>query len=96
LQDIHWPSGSFGYFPTYTMGALAAAQLYAAAARQDTSIRPAIAQGNFAPLLTWLKVKVHGRGSLDPSTDALLVHATGEPLGVAAFEAHLSARYLAA
>jgi len=96
LQDIHWPSGSFGYFPTYTLGAMAAAQLFAAACDQDSGIKPGIAKGDFAPLLAWLKTKVHGRGSLDPSTDDLLVHATGKPLGTAAFLAHLRARYLAA
>jgi carboxypeptidase Taq len=96
LQDIHWPSGSFGYFPTYTLGAMAAAQLFAAACEQDAAIKPGIAKGDFAPLLAWLKTKVHGRGSLDATTDDLLVHATGKPLGVAAFEAHLCARYLAA
>ena len=93
LQDIHWPSGSFGYFPTYTLGALAAAQLFAAAKRQDAAIVPAIAKGDFAPLLAWLRRNVHGQGSL-LTTDELLSQATGAPLGVAAFEAHLSERYL--
>jgi len=95
LQDIHWPSGSFGYFPTYTLGAMAAAQLFAAAKAADAAIAPGIARGDFGPLSAWLKAKVHGRGSFDPTTDALLVEATGQPLGAAAFEAHLCERYLA-
>ncbi len=94
LQDIHWPSGSFGYFPTYTLGALAAAQLFAAARAQDPAIAPAIAAGDFRPLLAWLRAKVHGLGSFHATTDELLVAATGAPLGAAAFKAHLTARYL--
>lgn len=93
LQDIHWPSGSIGYFPTYTLGAMAAAQLFAAARAQDSSILPGIAKGDFKPLLKWLRTHVHGKGSL-LTTDELLREATGKPLGTAAFKAHLKARYL--
>lgn len=94
LQDIHWFDGAFGYFPTYTLGALTAAQLFAAAARDNPDIRPAIGRGEFAPLLAWLRENVHGKGSLLP-TDALIREATGQPLGTAAFKAHLERRYLA-
>ena len=45
LQDIHWPGGAFGYFPTYTLGAVAAAQLFAAATTADAAIRPGLARG---------------------------------------------------
>ena len=93
LQDIHWPTGSFGYFPTYTMGALAAAQLFAAAKQQQPAILPGIAKGDFQPLLAWLRQNVHSLGSLH-TTDELLVKATGAPLGTAAFKAHLASRYL--
>ncbi|HLT78851.1 MAG TPA: carboxypeptidase M32 [Ferrovibrio sp.] len=93
LQDIHWAVGSIGYFPTYTLGALAAAQLFAAAKERDPAILPGIARGNFRPLLRWLRQNVHGRGSL-VSTDRILRDATGRPLGTAAFKAHLKARYL--
>ena len=93
MQDIHWPVGSIGYFPTYTLGALAAAQLFAAAKQQDPDILPAIARGNFKPLLRWLRLHVHGKGAL-LSTNELLKAATGKPLGVAAFKAHLKTRYL--
>lgn len=93
MQDIHWAVGSIGYFPTYTLGAMAAAQLFAAAKAQDATILPGIAKGNFKPLLKWLRTHVHGRGSL-LTTDELLREATGKPLGTAAFKAHLKARYL--
>ena len=95
LQDIHWPDGDFGYFPTYSLGAMAAAQLAAAARAADPQIMPAIAKGDFGPLMAWLRPKVHNKASL-LSTDELLVEATGKPLGADAFKAHLRRRYLAA
>jgi carboxypeptidase Taq len=94
LQDIHWPAGAFGYFPTYSLGALAAAQLFAAARRQDPAIPPGIEKGDFKPLLSWLRAHVHGLGSLY-STREVIERATGAPLGTEAFKAHLKARYLA-
>jgi carboxypeptidase Taq len=93
MQDIHWPSGAFGYFPTYTLGAIAAAQLFAAAKRAVPEILPGIAQADFAPLLGWLRAHVHGQGSFG-TTDEILVRATGAPLGLDAYKAHLEARYL--
>ena len=94
LQDIHWFHGSFGYFPTYTMGALAAAQIFAAATKADGSIKASIARGDFAPLMSWLSGNIHGRASIG-STDEILIGATGAPLGTEAFKTHLEARYLA-
>lgn len=95
LQDIHWPDGAWGYFPTYTLGALAAAQLFKAAREADTDVLPGIAHGDFKPLYAWLKREVHEKGSL-LETDALMTAATGKPLGVDAFRQHLKARYLSA
>jgi carboxypeptidase Taq len=93
LQDIHWYDGAWGYFPTYTLGAMAAAQLFAAATRGRPEIAPALAEGNFGPLMAWLREHVHGKGSL-LSTDALIENATGRPFDDTAFKAHLRARYL--
>ena len=93
MQDIHWYGGDFGYFPTYTLGALAAAQLFAAARARAPGIPAAIARGDFAPLRRWLVDNVHSKGSL-LDTQALLREATGAGLGVAAFKRHLRARYL--
>lgn len=95
LQDIHWPDGGWGYFPTYTLGALAAAQLFAAARRAVPGLLEAIGKGDFAPLLGWLRTNVHGKGSF-AGTDEILTAATGSGLGVAAFKAHLESRYLSA
>ncbi|MGI9462469.1 MAG: carboxypeptidase M32, partial [Aestuariivirgaceae bacterium] len=59
MQDIHWPSGAFGYFPSYTLGALAAAQIFTAARGNDTTIIPAISKCDFAPLNDWLRTNIH-------------------------------------
>lgn len=93
LQDIHWYDGAWGYFPTYTLGAMTAAQLFDAARRAVPEIPTAIAQGNFAPLLGWLRTKVHAKASL-LSTDELIRQATGRSLDPAIFEQHLRKRYL--
>ena len=94
LQDIHWYDGAVGYFPSYTLGAMAAAQLMQAARRAIPSIDTALAQGDLAPLVLWLRKHVHAQGSLLGFND-LLREATGKPLDPADFQAHLTARYLA-
>jgi carboxypeptidase Taq len=93
LQDIHWYDGGFGYFPSYTLGAMAAAQLMAAARRAVTGLDAALAEGDAAPLVGWLRREVHAKGSLLGFQD-LLRAATGKPLDPGDFEAHLTARYL--
>jgi carboxypeptidase Taq len=93
LQDIHWYAGLFGYFSTYTLGAMTAAQLFQAATAALPEIRPSIARGDFLPLLGWLRRHVHNRGS-SVSAARILTDATGRPLDVAAFERHLTTRYL--
>ncbi|HXQ50862.1 MAG TPA: carboxypeptidase M32 [Stellaceae bacterium] len=94
LQDVHWYDGAWGYFPTYTLGAMTAAQLFVAAKRADPGIAPAIARGDFAPLLTWLRANVHAKGSRFTSAE-IVADATGVPLDAAIFLGHLRARYLA-
>ena len=93
LQDIHWSVGEIGYFPSYTIGALMAAQFFDAAARAEPDVWPAIERGDFAPLLGWLSANVHGLGSRYQGP-ALLERATGAPLGTSVFKAHLQRRYL--
>ena len=90
LQDIHWPSGHYGYFPTYTLGALLAAQLFENIPDGDGEIR----RGDFGGVVGWLREHVHSRGSFDPCSDDLAVAATGRPLDADAFRRHISGRYL--
>ncbi len=93
LQDLHWFDGAWGYFPTYTLGAMTAAQLFEAAKNNLPEIEPGIAKGDFKPLFGWLKANVHGRGSLLTAKD-LLIQATGKALDPAVFKTHLKERYL--
>lgn len=93
LQDIHWHDGAFGYFPSYTLGAMAAAQLMKAARAAVPGLDEALGEGEMAPLLGWLRANVHGKGSLLGFQD-LLREATGKPLDPTDFTAHLTARYL--
>ena len=93
LQDIHWYDGAFGYFPSYTLGAMAAAQLMQAAREQVAGLEDAFGRGDLSPLLAWLRTHVHGIGSrLDFNT--ILEQATGRKLDPLAFQAHLRQRYL--
>lgn len=94
LQDIHWYDGAFGYFPTYTLGAMTAAQLFDAAQRALPDLTDHIGRGDFRPLLGWLRRNVHEKASRYP-VDELLTMATGRPLDPAVFKEHLRRRYRA-
>ena len=93
LQDIHWPSGAWGYFPTYTLGAVTAAQLFQAACAAAPDILPRLAAGDFGTLVAWLRREVHARGSF-AETEELIEAATGQPLDVEPYLAHLRRRYI--
>lgn len=93
LQDIHWYDGAWGYFPTYTLGAMTAAQLFDAAKQADPTIPSAIAQGDFGPLLGWLRPNIHNQGCL-LGVDDLVKRATGQSLNADIFKRHLENRYL--
>jgi carboxypeptidase Taq len=92
MQDVHWPSGAFGYFPSYTLGAILAAQQWAAIARENRGIAEEIAVGNFDFIHGWLRANIWSRGSFR-STAEIVADATGEPLNAQYFMDHLSKRY---
>jgi carboxypeptidase Taq len=94
LQDIHWTDGSFGYFPSYTLGAMYAAQYFATIRDQHPELDARIAAGDLSPLFDWLKGNIWTQASRWP-TPELVQRATGEPLNPAHFKAHLQRRYLA-
>lgn len=93
LQDIHWHDGAFGYFPSYTLGAMAAAQLMKAARKAEPGLDTALEQGDLSPLLRFLRANVHAHGARLGFQD-LLRAATGKPLDPADFTEHLTSRYL--
>jgi carboxypeptidase Taq len=94
MQDIHWAGGSIGYFPTYTLGAMIAAQLMDAANTQISGLQTAIEKGEFSILTNWLKENVHSKASRF-STQEIVLQATGKPLDAGIYKAHLKNRYLA-
>jgi carboxypeptidase Taq len=94
MQDVHWPGGTFGYFPSYTLGALMAAQQWAAIEREMPDLNDEIAEGRFDALNDWRRERVWKQASFH-STPELLERATGERLNAAYFKAHLERRYAA-
>jgi carboxypeptidase Taq len=93
LQDVHWPAGLLGYFPCYSLGAMYAAQWFAAIRRQTPDLDARIAAGDLAPAFAWLKDNIWTQASRW-TTDELAVRASGETLNPAFFRAHLERRYL--
>jgi len=94
LQDIHWASGAFGYFPSYALGAVIAAQLYEGIRNDYPALDDDIAGGKFGELFTWLRDRVHSHGAL-VSTPELIKAATGKPLSSAAWLRYVEGKYLA-
>ena len=93
LQDIHWAVGSFGYFPSYALGAAIAAQLFEKLRADVPALDEQVARGEFAGLFGWLREHVHGLGAR-VSTQELLKLATGKPLSAAASLRYLEGKYL--
>jgi len=94
MQDVHWAEGLFGYFPTYTLGNLYAAQLAAAADAEIGGLRTAIANGAFADILGFMRDRIHRHGALYTTTK-LMRRATGTPLSADPLIAHLERRVTA-
>lgn len=92
LQDIHWSMGAFGYFPTYALGNLYAAQFFATAAKAMPDLRARIARGNFAPLLQWLRENIHRHGQNFRAGD-LVKRITGAPLSVKPFLSYVTGKF---
>jgi carboxypeptidase Taq len=95
LQDVHWSGGAFGYFPSYTIGAVLGAQLFATAKAQLPGLGAGLAAGDTAALRGWLKEQVHRRGSRLGS-DALARAITGEGLRPEPFLDYVEAKFTAA
>lgn len=93
LQDIHWADGNFGYFPDYTLGALAAAQFLETAEKAVPELSDCLERGDFAPLNGWLTNHIRSQASLRPFDDSVLF-ATGKRLSTQSFKKLLEKRYL--
>ena len=95
MQDIHWADGLFGYFPTYTLGNLYAAQLAEAADAELGGIERTVEEGRLADILAFMRERVHRHGARMETPD-LMRRATGRELGSDALIAHLERAYVAA
>ena len=91
LQDVHWSTGAFGYFPTYSLGNIYAACLFEAAGQAIPDLPTRMAAGDFAPLLTWLGQAIHQKGRLLPPR-ALITEATGQAPTAGPLVRHLRAK----
>jgi len=92
LQDIHWTDGSFGYFPSYTLGALNSAQLFAAIKRTHSDWDERLGQGDVTFVHDWLKDAIWSKASSMDSQE-IIRQATGEGTNPRWFLAHLKERY---
>ncbi|MCL6525276.1 MAG: carboxypeptidase M32 [Thermaceae bacterium] len=92
LQDIHWSTGYFGSFPTYTLGNLMSAQFFAAAREQVEGLEADLAQGRYTPLLQWLQNNIYQHGRRFTPQE-LLVRSTGSPLTLQPYLAYLREKY---
>jgi carboxypeptidase Taq len=93
MQDVHWSEGLIGYFPSYTLGAMYAAQQFNTVTKIYPNINDSIAQGDLSQIKFWLKENIWSNASIY-STDELIIKATGETLNPKYFKAHLENRYL--
>jgi len=94
LQDIHWSMGAIGYFPTYALGNLYAAQLWQTARQVIPDMEEDFRKGRFAPLLDWLRTNIHRRGQTYPAHELVRV-VTGKPLDAGYLMRYLQTKYRA-
>ena len=92
LQDVHWSSGAIGYFPTYTLGNLYAAQLFEQAWQKLGDLHAMFRSGEFVPLRDWLRAKIHSQGRRFRAAE-LARHVTGVPLSHDALMRHLRGKF---
>lgn len=92
MQDVHWSSGMLGYFPTYSLGNLLAAQFYDQAVSDRPDIPAQIEQGDFAALLGWMREKIHSQGAKYTPTE-LVERVTGGPIRTEPFLAYVREKY---
>lgn len=93
LQDIHWAGGLVGYFPTYALGNLYAAQFFAQAEVEVGNLYSAFSRGEFAPLRDWLRTKIHQQGQRYLAGELVQI-VTGQPLSSEPLLRHLEAKFL--
>lgn len=91
LQDVHWSFGLIGYFPTYTLGNLYAAQLWETIHQAIPDLRSRMGRGDFAPLKLWLNTNIHAQGKRSRASE-LCLKLTGKPLSADPLMRHLEGK----
>jgi carboxypeptidase Taq len=94
LQDVHWSTGAIGYFPTYSLGNLYAAQILATLREAFPDFDDRLASGDLRFVRAWLREHIHRHGRIYPAHE-LIRRATGEPLNPAHFTRYLREKYQA-
>lgn len=92
LQDVHWSGGSFGYFPSYSLGNMYAAQITAAIRRDLPNLDELVEQGEFAPIKDWLTERIYRHGAV-MKPERFIVQVTGEELNVQYLLDHLKTKF---
>jgi len=92
LQDVHWSAGLFGYFPSYMLGNLYSAQMFAQAQKEIPDLEERIAVGDLVPLLTWLREKLHRFGKIYEPKE-FIRRITGEELNTSYFMRYITNKY---
>ncbi len=92
LQDVHWSAGYIGYFPTYALGNIYAAQFFNAAQEQLGNLDDLFSRGEFQPLKEWLNSNIHQRGQQYPASKLVEV-VTGEPFSAVALTKYLKTKF---
>ena len=92
MQDVHWYSGSFGYFPSYALGQLYGAMFYEKAIEQCGAFDPGFEKGEFSGLHEWLRSNIYAQGMRHRALDLVQV-VTGEKLSAEPFIRYLSAKF---
>ena len=92
LQDVHWSHGSFGYFPTYSLGSFCAAQFFGTARKEVPSLENDLGNGNYVSLLTWLRSSVHQHGRTYDSEE-LMEKISGKKLDIENFYTYILDKY---
>jgi len=92
MQDVHWSEGYFGYFPTYALGTIYAAQIYAKLVEEMTDVEDRIARGSFEKIREWLKEKIHNYGSMKMADD-IIKGVCGKGLDADDFLEYLNKKY---
>jgi carboxypeptidase Taq len=94
MQDVHWSEGLIGYFPTYTLGAMYAAQWFAAIRRAHPDFDARVAAGDASQAFDWIRANIWSQARRWETAE-LARRASGEPLNPVHFRRHLESRYLA-